>query len=173
MGLWGKPSHIVSVQTGTATLTAGNATGTATITAVSLFQTVLNYLNAISTDAAVVAAEVKMGVTLTNATTVTFTRTSTGVAATGRFQLVTYVPGVLRSVQRGTIVLSAVTSNTATIAAVNTTKYRLVMLGWYNAEIQVEDDYTDLALTNATTLTATRGSGSGTSTVSYQIEEYW
>ena len=79
---------------------------------------------------------------------------------------------VIRSIQRGTIVLSGVASNTATITAVDTTKSRLCLLGLLTDQTAADRIHTHLVLTNATTVTATRGLGTGDVTVSFEVVEY-
>lgn len=80
----------------------------------------------------------------------------------------------IKSIQRGTITIAhPATSNTATVTAVDTAKSLLRLLG---ALSNVDDvrALAHIALTNSTTITATRStSSSGWSTVvSYELVEY-
>lgn len=85
--------------------------------------------------------------------------------------------GGIKSIQRGVISINTGTTNTgtATIAAVNTSKSDLTLLGAngqsFNTAVAAR-----VELTNATTVTATVRNGSGVSTqvidVGYQVVEY-
>lgn len=86
--------------------------------------------------------------------------------------LTQFLPGSIKSIQRGTIAIASGTSNTATITSVDTAKSILFKLGEYSTETGINNVLTALALTNATTITATRGSSTGTTTVGYQVVEY-
>lgn len=80
---------------------------------------------------------------------------------------------VINSVQRGTIAITGTnTSNTATVTAVDTTKAALHVVGQTNTQGS-DGSNAYLVLTNSTTITATRASsGSGTSTISWELIEY-
>lgn len=82
----------------------------------------------------------------------------------------------IKSIQRGSITIADGTaSNTATIASVVTENARLVCLGWSSTNVQQADNaFARIALTNSTTITATRGAAStgGATTVSYEVIEY-
>lgn len=87
--------------------------------------------------------------------------------------------GAINLIQRGTIVINDdATSNTATITTVATARSVLSHLGATAAiSNAVNEALSRLALTNATTITATRDvvSGVGTSTdltIGYQVVEY-
>ena len=84
-----------------------------------------------------------------------------------------FLPGAIKSIQRGTIVIAAASaSNTATITSVNTAKALITMLGAESTDTSVANTMTRLALTNATTVTASRGGTTGSVTVGYQVVEY-
>lgn len=76
-----------------------------------------------------------------------------------------------KPVQRGFISLGVgVSSNTATISAVNTAKTELRNTGWSSgAAASISDGMAGVTLTNSTTITATRGGVSGSSS----INVYW
>lgn len=82
----------------------------------------------------------------------------------------------IRSIQRGTIALAApALTNTATITSVDVNNSRLMYLGTItNADGPDGEAFARVALTNATTITATRGMvDTGDATVSYELIEYW
>lgn len=71
---------------------------------------------------------------------------------------------LIESIQYGTVALSGATSNTATISSVDTTRSLVVHLGQSNnwsGGTQPTYTVTKLSLTNATTVTATRGAVGG------------
>lgn len=80
-------------------------------------------------------------------------------------------PGSLKSIQRGVISMVGAYSGTATITAVDTSKTELRLLGVSNTTVIA--DLARVVLTNATTITATRGSNSGTSEVSWELTEFY
>jgi hypothetical protein len=87
-------------------------------------------------------------------------------------------PSKIKSIQRGTISMVSANSATATITSVNTAKTELRFLGYSSNKVSGEEwtprYSTRLALTNATTVTATRNSTSiATTVVSYEVIEYW
>ena len=79
----------------------------------------------------------------------------------------------IKQIIRGTITITSTTSsNTATIASVDPLKSVMFHLG--NSNSSSGGGQTRLALTDATTITATSsGTFSGTNTVSYQVVEYY
>lgn len=85
-------------------------------------------------------------------------------------RLISPEPGAFKSIQRGTINLGGVTSSTATITAVDTAKASLRLLGFSNASTT---DSVYIALTNSTTITATRPSTTGTIVVSWELTEVY
>ena len=80
-------------------------------------------------------------------------------------------PGSLKSIQRGVISIVGAYSGTATITAVDTSKTELRLLGVSNTTVPA--DLARVVLTDATTITATRGSNSGTSEVSWELTEFY
>jgi hypothetical protein len=80
----------------------------------------------------------------------------------------------VKSVQAGTIALSGVTSNTATISSVNTNKSVVLYGGITTTDTTgTLPPLAYLTLTNATTVTATRATSSNTTTVSYTVLEFY
>lgn len=82
----------------------------------------------------------------------------------------------VRRVQRGTITITAATSNTATISAVDTLNTELVFLGqdYSNTSTNPAIGQARIALTNGTTVTATLNTtpGAQSVTVSFEVIEY-
>lgn len=81
--------------------------------------------------------------------------------------------GAIKSTQRGTIALVAVASNTATITAVDTTKTVLRFLGNSASGSDWAQSIVRIALTNSTTITATKESATNNATVSWELTEYY
>lgn len=83
-------------------------------------------------------------------------------------------PQIIKSIQRGTITLASVSSNTATITAVDIAKSVLIHMGW-SSDTDSAKQAVYLSLTNSTTVTANRGEAgaTGTSTVSYEVVEFY
>lgn len=78
----------------------------------------------------------------------------------------------IKQVIRGSITVNApATSNTATIASVVTAKSFISFLGSSNSS--ASSGGASVALTNSTTVTATSGASAGTTTVLYQVVEYY
>src|SRR5712691_8840745 len=111
-----------SIQAGTIDLTT-NASATATITAVVLANSMILYLGEKTTETAIGRYDVSNArVELTNTTTVTAYKGLANVSTIVSYVVVEFNSGVLKSAQRGTIDMNNVTSNTATITAVTTSK---------------------------------------------------
>ena len=171
---FGQRSMIRSIQRGVLSVSAGTSTGTVTIASVDINNSVLS----VSQDADGTAGrwDASVGtVVFTNTTTITATRTTTlGDALRTSYEVIEYWPGVIKSVQRGTITLASVGSNTATITTVNTSKSMLFDLRYSTTELTIPNRITTrLTLTNATTVTASRAVGTGTNVSSYQVVEFY
>jgi hypothetical protein len=81
----------------------------------------------------------------------------------------------LKSVQYGTITLTGVTSNTATLGTTVDTNFavvRILGISINNVGPSPVDVEVALTLTNGTTVTADRSNGGGTAIVSYSVVEY-
>ena len=76
----------------------------------------------------------------------------------------------LKGIQRGTILLNT-SSVTATITSVDVTKTELRMIGWSSNGPTFGEACPRMTLTNATTITATKFSSSGATTISYEVVE--
>lgn len=83
----------------------------------------------------------------------------------------------VKSIQRGTITITGATSNTATISTVDPANSRLRHLGqtYDTSSVRADRARVRLALTNATTITATVNTSPGAEavTVSYEILELY
>jgi hypothetical protein len=152
--------------------TNSTLTTTQTITSVNVNNSMLIYSGSHNGNTATSAID-QQYVTLTNATTVTI---ASGVANSDaikcNFWVVEFVAGVLsQNAQRGTIALSAVTSNTATITSATTTQTLCNYCGFTTSISAVTSLATvlpNITQTNATTLTAAKNTGTGLTTVSYE-----
>ena len=84
---------------------------------------------------------------------------------------------VIKSIQSGTIGISnGSTSNTLTITSVSTAKSMITLNGSSTAQGNTTYPHARMAyiaLTNATTITATRGSGVDDLTLAYQVVEFY
>lgn len=166
VGLWQASGLIASVQYGTISVGGGATSGTATIVAVNTANAVVVDLRQSNNWSGGTDPQyVSTSLTLTNSTTVTASRyASGGIALTAAFAVVEFRPGVLKSVQYGSVSLGASTSATATIASVNTATAAVLSLGITgDPTARADYFYSYLTLTNSTTVTATRASGGGTS----------
>lgn len=168
--LIGGGTSIESIQYGT--VAVSGTSNTATITAVDTTRTVLLHLGASYDISASDLRAANTRIALTNATTVTGVKGTTGDGGTATisFAVIQFRAGVVRPIQRGTITMSG-SSNTATITAVNTAKTAVNHLG---CSILSNDDRNRvrITLTNATTVTATAGTAGGNSVVSYEVIEW-
>ena len=171
---FGRRSMIRSIQRGVLSIGNGSSSAAVTITAVDTNNTMLSVSQ--DGDGAVNRWDASVAmVVLTDATTITATRTTTtGDVCRTSYQVLEFWPGVIKSVQRGTITLAGAASNTATITTVNTSKSLLFDLRYSTTELAVPHTITTrLTLTNATTVTASRAVGTGTNVSSYQIVEFY
>lgn len=173
---WGNYLQILdgAPQFGAVAMASPTQSATATITAVDPTRSLLIPLGTTSTRG---AADLGAGFTLltfTNPTTITGDRGSSSGDVSAAFVVVQFQPGVWKSIQRNTIVLSGVTSNTRTVTAVDTTKAFLMSLG-FNATSATTDAtaLAKLALTNTTTITATKNTSTDDTTVGFQLVEPW
>lgn len=164
---------VTAVQQRAVTNTSGSAAFTDTITSLDTTKTLLFYNGAIVPGTNSTVTSFACTVVLTNATTVTVTRVGTNAGSqTINYTAVTFAGTALNGgVQRGTIALSSQTSNTATITSVDMTKS---FVNWGNFKCTAANDNTDiptLALTDATTVTASVNSA-GSPTASYEVLQF-
>ena len=164
IGLWGASGLIEAIQYGTIALSGAQATNTATITSVDLSRSILIDLRQSNNwSGGTQPSYTSNTLALTNSTTVTASRQAAGgLTLTAAFCVVTFNPGVVRSVQSG--VVASAGSPTVSITSVNTAKTLLLSLG-LEGDSGGRDDYFYgyWQLTNSTTLTLQRGASGGTS----------
>lgn len=172
---WMRRQLVKSVQRGFITIT-GATTNTGTITAVDPNNSVLVYLGVSASTATADAQRAFTRIDLTNSTTVTATTAAATDVTTVGFEVIEYFPGVLRSVQRGTIPLTGVAMNTATLtSSVVVGASNLTTLGWTttNTTGAPNNDFVVIDLTNTTTVTANRSNNSNNCVVGYQVAEWF
>ncbi len=160
-----------STQQFSITVSAGNSSSTAAISSVATGQSAIFYGGAkVSTSGGVVPTELMGKVVLTNATTVTASRSATTASFTVTGTVVEFKAENLSRIQRGTIDLNGVATNTATITSVNTAKSFVSFLGASTTDSTASADqmYSSVVLTNATTVTADTVAAPSTLTASYE-----
>lgn len=171
----GQRGFIKSIQSGTVTLT-GVTSNTAAITSVVPANSLLVWIGCTySADTDPDTSSSAVRIDLTSATVVTGTKTSASNTAIASFQVIEYWPGILKSVQRSIVTINAATSATATITAVNVAKSTLTLLGWSTNQV---NGYwarmgPRLALTDATTVTGTKGIATESIVAAFQVAEYY
>jgi hypothetical protein len=167
---------IKSIQRGTTTIAAAATSGTSTITSVDTANAVIRLLGYTYSATAITDGRVLCPrLELTNGTTVTAYRNTADASNSliVSWEVIEYYPGVLKSVQRGTINVNG----TATITAVDTAKSSCDHLGGTYLANTANDPgyYGYVTLTNGTTVTATNGSGAGPGygTMGFQVVEWY
>jgi hypothetical protein len=173
-----RPSIIRSIQRGTIAISSGASSNTATITAVTTANTMLLYNGNSSDDASGDnPSRAQARITLTNSTTITATRgaTTNNIPAVN-YSAVEFFPGIVNSIQRGTITIAdGDTDQAATITSVNTAKAEVFFLG-QSSDIATETAairQVRVRLSSATEVIAERtGTVTGAVTVSYQVVEF-
>ena len=131
VSLWGASSLIRSVQTGVIAVGAGTTSQTATIVAVTPENCVLFFTQTTQAGTGSDQRNAWVGITLTNSTTVTASiNADAGYFSNANYRVVEFAPGVLKSVQRVSVTINALsTGNTAAITEVNTSKSWINILG--------------------------------------------
>ena len=166
-------STIVSVQSGSITIgNGGYGAAQALPNPVNPASSVLRFLGASQSNGG--SGDSFALLTFTS-TTVTATRSTNTGNLIVKFQVIEYRARFIRSIQAGTITLAGVTSNTATVSAVDTTKAELIWLGCRtsdNVSGNGQNWWVNITLTNATTITATMGAALATAIVSYLLVEF-
>ena len=164
--------YIQSIQQFTCTIAASATSNTATISSVNAANAFILLQGDRTTEAASMASA-RARAALTNGTTVTVTRnTAASSTVTVQGLVIELTAAALNSsVQTGTIALSGVSSNTATISAVGANAF-VVHLGQITNSTSATNVYTASALielTNSTTVTARRGASADATTVGYAV----
>ncbi len=173
----GPASIIKSIQSGTIAIGSGSASNTATINAVVTANSLL-FWNGSYDATATTNQDMIADVVLTNTTTITATRSNAGTnTCNARYTIIEFIPGVLTSVQRGTITIaSGSTSNTATITSVSENVAFFNCLGYRNTNNsaeRIDSAFATITLTDATTVTASRTTNDSFNTiVGYQVAEF-
>lgn len=176
--LGGGGGVIKSIQRGTIVIAGSAVTNTATIASVSSSDSeVVMDGNTSQHLSDATTGTGWAGLTLTNATTVTATRTTgtAGETCTVSYEVIEYYPGVLKSVQRGTKTFIGAAAATQTITSVVTTlsvHSRMGLTGDTNLYQSQFEPYS--VLTNATTLTFTSSytGGAISYTAYWQVKEF-
>lgn len=161
-----------AVEYGTIVLSSVQTSNTATISSVDTTRATVMFLGASNDDGNPPRLNTEVPrLALTNATTVTATRNlANAVTLTVGFVVVSFTAPT--QLQTGSIVIaSGAATNTATITSVDTTRTILFWLGQETSETALGTSaFARIALTNATTITATRvGTGASTITVGYAV----
>src|SRR3990167_2803439 len=160
------------IHPGSITIFAAEA-NTGTIPSGNVGNSVIIYGGHTTNDAGTTRPVTTARVTLTNSTTVTATNGLNSGTQIVRFTVIEFEPGVLKSVQRGTITVGVSSTATATIAAVDPQKAAGWFLGFTIAAFTTNDlVYSRLDLTDGTTVTATVALAGGSTVVGYQVVEF-
>lgn len=176
-GFLGIPGQMIKrVQQVSISLSTAQTSNTATITSVNTAYAVCFYNGHTVSGTATNPSEQAVRVDLTNATTVTATRNSASASNSSevRATVIEFSANLVQSVQQGTIVISAVTSNTATITSVDTTRSVVIFQGFLGntTGTTLGRASCSLVLTNATTVTATKGNATNSATVGYTVIQF-
>lgn len=167
-------SYIQSIQPFSITIASGSTSNTATISAVTTNNAIIIFDGCEGNNAA--NASRSLGYcTLTNSTTVTATRNSgTSSTCTVKGTVVEFTGAAVNvAAQYGTVTLASVASNTATITSVDITKAVIIYLGMSTSNGGLSTSvWTNVELTNSTTVTATRTGTTGTNVVSFCVLEF-
>jgi len=170
-------SLITKIQSVAITVAAGATTGTASISSVNTSLSAVFYNGSNYAANVANASEVMGGVVLTNATTVTGNRNTSDAsnALTLYATVVTFASTAIKSIQAGsTAMTTSQASNTSTITGVTTANSGILYNGCITAltgTVQAQF-MTAAVLTNATTVTVSRGSASGAMTVYWTVIEF-
>lgn len=160
-----------TVQSGSATLSAGAATGTATIpVAVDTAKSVLMCSYRVST----AAPEFLPSWELTNSTTITFTRvTATAAPAiTIQWYVIEFTSGV--SVQRGSVSHAGATATNITIPSAITLTKAVPIISWHSSGADVGDnDFLRAHIDTTTNLQVTSSvAGAATHVIKWQVVQF-
>lgn len=113
---------------------------------------------------------------LTNSTTATLRVSNAGfIGCKYNFYVIEFASGVLNSaVKRGSTTLTGVTSNTSTIASVNTSKSAINFTRYIatSNSANINNVCGDVELTNGTTVTVSRNGNSGNITGNWEVAEF-
>lgn len=173
---YGLSSLIKSIQSFSITVTT--TTNTATISSVTPANCTLIYSGQITTDSSAAGASFDLShadVVFTNGTTITANKNTTGTyTITVNGWVIEWQTAAVVLCQRGTITLTAATSNTATITSAVTAN-TAVLYGGYTTNFggsAASNLWTRLNLTNSTTVTATRGAATSNVTIAFEVLQF-
>lgn len=174
---FGKMPAVKRCQFGSISIAASATSNTATITSVTTANSLLLYGGITPAVDAGEWKDIRVRLTLTNATTITAERTGNVAAIDISYFIIEFYPGIVKSNQSGTIAITG-TSNTDTITSVDTSKSICVYLGELvttaSTAIQyINSTLTRVTLTNATTVTGTRDGSDNAATAGYQVVEFY
>jgi len=169
VSLWGAATMIKSVQQGG---TSFVTSGTATINSVNLANSFVAYTGLRTTDTTTALGRIQARCELTNATTVTSISEDNVATKSLRCVVIEFAPGVVRSVQRGTITISAGVAATATITAVDVNKALLMWGNQTTSSATNNTCFATLVVTNGTTLPANMD-GVGSTNTGYTVVEFF
>ena len=185
VGLWGKNSFIRSTQSADVALTNSVASTTGSITPVNTSNAYISWNASYGNQNTGNPPSSTFNIIeLTNATTVTTSRGSGSGANTlyCYYQVFEYEPGIIKSMQSGTIAMgSGVDNASATITSVVANKSLLVFRGWHTNDTATGAtpwDFqmwgTRIQLVNSTTVTVSRyTNNTATVTAGYTVVEFF
>lgn len=166
---------ISSMQRGLVTIAADVTTGTATVTAVDLANTVIRLNGYIGNN--VTIEEQLSRIDLTNSTTITFTRDTAGsVTSIAAFNLKEYKPGIIKSIQSGTITKSF--SNfldNLSVTSVDLNKSELIHLGSTSTDATNTNyprAFTHIQMTSSTNIRVTVAQNNTEVVTGWMLVEY-
>ncbi len=165
---FGRKSLIKSIQRGVIELTG--TSNTATINSVDTSNVILLHLGNASSITDLENVTVRLA--LTNSTTVTGVRGDGNGVAHVSFEVIELYPGIIKSIQSGTITITGGVEETDTITSVDTAKSMLLNLGQVSKE-NVPEILAYLTLTNSTTVTFEHDDTTLDVTAGYMVVEFY
>lgn len=167
-------ASVTSVQNIVTTLTSANTSDAATISSVDVNRSLV--FNGGQSGALSSSPDLCYTSQLTGPTALTHTRGGTAVTSrTVNRSVVQFATGVLDgNVQRGTIDLTGVTNNNATISDIGTAKGAVVSNGWRTSTVSAQPTLTfaSLTRTNGTTPTASINGAANTTVAAYEAAKF-
>ncbi len=163
---------IKSIQRGSLNV-SGVTSASATITPVDPNNAYVVHLGLWAGDASSDMTLTPINIALANSTSILGTKNAAAGTAFVYFEVIEFYPGVIRSIQRGSISVSGAASATATINPVNMAKTSIVPGGYYFNQTRTDLSYARVQLTNSTTVTATFGNDPTVGHVTYQVVEFF
>ncbi len=172
VGLWGASSLIESIQRGTITYdTSSVSSATATIAAVDMSRSRLRF-NGLYISGGANNNKLASRIAFTNATTITVTVTGgggAGLLCIVSYEVIQYMPGVVRNIQRGT----ALGNTVWTITEVRMDKSEVDYLGAQGSDINTNITTSARVLLSTTTGVNNASVGLTNDTVGMQVTEFF